>query len=146
MAVAMTGVAGVLGALVAVGRDERISRWQWIAITALGVGAFAFARTYTTPVPVLLTPFGVAATSLAAVSEELFFRRLMYGWLMRWGPVVAIGLSAVAFALIHLHGYGAWALPLDLAAGLLFGWQRWASGGWTAPALAHLAANLMQLG
>ena len=24
--------------------------------------------------------------------------------------------------------------PVDLGAGLLFGWQRWASGSWTAPA------------
>jgi hypothetical protein len=32
---------------------------------------------------------------------------------------------------------------VDLGAGLLFGWQRWASGGWAAPAITHGAANLM---
>jgi membrane protease YdiL (CAAX protease family) len=51
----------------------------------------------------------------------------------------------VAFALVHLPGYGVSAFPINLAAGLLLGWQRWASGGWSAPALTHIAANLLQL-
>jgi hypothetical protein len=34
-------------------------------------------------------------------------------------------------------------LPLDLAAGLIFGWQRRATGSWTAPAATHVIANLL---
>ena len=32
---------------------------------------------------------------------------------------------------------------VDLGAGLLLSWQRWASGGWGAPAATHVVANLV---
>jgi membrane protease YdiL (CAAX protease family) len=51
--------------------------------------------------------------------------------------------SALLFALVHLPFYGMAAFPVDLGAGLLFGWQRWSSGTWTVPAATHAAANLM---
>jgi hypothetical protein len=34
-------------------------------------------------------------------------------------------------------------LPVDLGAGLLLGWQRWATGTWTVPAVTHAAANAL---
>jgi hypothetical protein len=34
-------------------------------------------------------------------------------------------------------------LPLDLAAGLLLGWQRATTGSWAAPAVTHVVANLL---
>jgi hypothetical protein len=52
----------------------------------------------------------------------------------------------VALALSALGGgveYGAAALPLDLGAGLVLAWQRWASGRWTVPASTHAFANLL---
>jgi hypothetical protein len=33
-------------------------------------------------------------------------------------------------------------MPIDFAAGLVLGWQRWATGTWTAPAATHVFANL----
>jgi hypothetical protein len=30
-----------------------------------------------------------------------------------------------------------------VGAGLLFGWQRWASGTWTVPAATHAVANAL---
>ena len=48
-------------------------------------------------------PAAVAASVVAAVAEEAFFRRLVYGWLASsWGAAVAICGSAVAFAAIHV--------------------------------------------
>ena len=47
------------------------------------------------------------------------------------------------FAVVHLTTYGAWVLPVDLAAGLLFAWQRRATGSWTASAVTHGAANVL---
>jgi hypothetical protein len=32
---------------------------------------------------------------------------------------------------------------VDLGAGLLLSWQRWASGTWAVPAATHVAANLL---
>lgn len=87
---------------------------------------------------------GLALGALAAVAEEAFFRRLLYGWLERWwGAPVAVVLSALAFALVHVPLYGVSVLWLDFGAGLLLSWQRWASGSWGAPAATHVVANVM---
>ncbi|MFP5317631.1 MAG: type II CAAX prenyl endopeptidase Rce1 family protein [Acidimicrobiia bacterium] len=84
--------------------------------------------------------------SLAAVAEEAFFRRLVYGVLERpWGTTVAVAGSAAAFAVVHVTVWGWWVLPLDLAAGLLLSWQRAASGRWTVPAATHVLANVLAL-
>ena len=63
--------------------------------------------------------------------------------LLRLGTVAAVVGSAVAFALVHLPAYGTAALPVDLGAGLLLSWQRFAAGRWTVPAVTHAAANLL---
>lgn len=118
---------------------------RWILAVLLGVVAFATVR-FLFPTPLL--PFSAAAVvggSVAAVAEEAFFRRFLYGWFTRWGTAIAIVGSALAFAAVHAPLYGAAALPIDLGAGLLFGWQRWATGGWTAPATTHVVANLLIL-
>jgi membrane protease YdiL (CAAX protease family) len=88
----------------------------------------------------------IAAGVIAAVAEELFFRRFLYGSLERWGAPAAVLGSSIAFAAIHISGWGYELLPLNLAAGVLLGWQRWASGGWSAPAVSHVVANLVAMG
>lgn len=85
----------------------------------------------------------VAAVIFAAVAEEIFFRRFVYALLRPRGAAVAVGGSAVLFAVAHVTVYGWWVLPLDLAAGLVLGWQRWATGSWCVPAVTHVAANLL---
>ena len=56
---------------------------------------------------------------------------------------MAIVGSTVLFAAVHVSIYGIWVLPLDLAAGLLLGWQRATTGSWAAPAITHVIANLL---
>ena len=109
-----------------------------------GVGAVAVAWWTAGPsAPLPMAPMSIALSTVAAVAEEALFRRLAYGHLRRLGVGVAIGVSAVLFAGVHVPAYGAAALPVDLGAGLLFGWQRWAAGTWTVPAATHAAANLL---
>ena len=95
------------------------------------------------PVPAPWTTAALPLSLLAAVAEEALFRRVLYGRLIRFGALAAIAISAVVFALVHLPAYGTSAFPVDLGAGLLFGWQRWASGSWAVPAATHGAANLL---
>lgn len=124
--------------------DERPALSAWLAL-GIGVGAFGVGRLLavgTLPVaPFVLR--SVALTTLAAVSEEAFFRRLAYGVAAGWGPVVAVVASSVMFAAVHVTVWGWGVLPLDLAAGLVLGWQRWACGRWTVPAATHAAANVL---
>jgi membrane protease YdiL (CAAX protease family) len=112
---------------------------------ALGVGAFVAGRLLLagSPPPAPATTLVIALNTLAALSEEAFFRRLVYGALVTGGPGLAIGGSALLFAAVHVTVYGLWVLPIDLAAGLLFGWQRRVTGSWTVPAATHAVANLL---
>jgi len=95
--------------------------------------------------PGRLTLYAVAVNVLAAVAEEVWFRRLCYGVLEPAGPVFAIAASSLLFAAVHVSMYGWSIVPLDLAAGALLGWQRAATGSWHAPALTHALANVLVL-
>ncbi|TMK43557.1 MAG: CPBP family intramembrane metalloprotease [Actinobacteria bacterium] len=94
-------------------------------------------------IPVHIGPEALALNALAAVSEEAFFRRFLYGRLVPFGAVAAVAATALLFALVHIPAYGVAAFWVDLGAGLLLSWQRWASGTWTVPAATHVAANLL---
>ena len=139
------GVVGACWPLPAARRATSLpSRRTGAAVAVAGVAVFACGR---------LIAGGRAAApalagylllnTLAAVAEEAFFRRLLYGLLLPMGAGVAVGATAVAFAAVHLTVWGAWALPLDLAAGLVLSWQRWATGRWSVPAVTHAAANVL---
>jgi membrane protease YdiL (CAAX protease family) len=120
------------------------TRGRALAVLLLGLAVVAAAALLAGPVPPL--PAGATALALsllAAIAEEALFRGALYGLLQRRGAVVAVVASAVLFALVHVPSYGLAAVPVDLGAGLLFGWQRWASGRWTVPAATHAAANLL---
>lgn len=149
-ALLVDAAVGIIGVVAPVpSTDEQPIRWtRWIATTAIGVMAFVAGRLLGPRhlLHVAIPGPAIASVVVASVAEEAFFRRWVYAWLAVRGPAFAVAGSAAAFAIVHLSAYGPRALPIDVAAGLLFGWQRAATGGWTAPAVTHLAANLLQLG
>jgi hypothetical protein len=118
-------------------RDRRL-----LVVLVVGVAAFAIGRVITGGHPPAFTLRFVLLNSLAAVAEEALFRRVVYAALVPAGAAFAIVGAAVMFALVHVTIYGAWVLPLDIAAGVMFGWQRWATNRWSVPALTHVAANI----
>jgi membrane protease YdiL (CAAX protease family) len=128
--------------LPAIPRDRAVLPAGRAALAGIAAVGLAWATAGPTA-PLAVAPASVALSMAAAVAEESLFRRLAYGHLRRLGVPVAIGGAAALFALVHVPAYGTAALPVDLGAGLLFGWQRWASGTWTVPAATHCAANLL---
>ena len=115
----------------------------WAAI-AVGLAAFTLGRVVGGGHPAVPVGWFVIATNtLAALAEEAFFRRLCFGLLAPAGVGWAIVGSSLLFAAVHVSTYGLWVLPLDLAAGLVLGWQRAATGSWAAPAVTHVLVNLM---
>jgi len=110
-----------------------------LGLAAVGLAAVAGGRPPAAPLGATVLPLAL----FAAVAEEALFRRTVYGWLNRYSTALALGGSALLFAAIHVPLYGAAAFPVDLGAGLLLSWQRWASGTWTVPATTHAAANLL---
>jgi len=110
----------------------------------LGFGAVVVAANISgSPVPLPWSAAAVPLSLMAAVAEEALFRRLAYARLVPFGAAVAVVGSALLFGLVHIPAYGVTALPVDVGAGLLFGWQRWASGTWTVPAATHAFANAL---
>ena len=94
------------------------------------------------PPPEVLTLWA-PAVCLVAVAEEVLIRGALYAAIAAVGGAnVALVLTAIVFALIHLPLYGPAALPLDLAVGIWLGVLRRVSGGVSAPAIAHTAADL----
>jgi membrane protease YdiL (CAAX protease family) len=141
----VTLVVGAVGLTALTDTAPATSRSTWCAVTAAGVAAFALVRLRASGPSMRTTAIGIAASLVAAVAEEVFFRRLLYGRLQRFGPFAAVVGAAALFAAVHVPGYGVGALPVDFAAGLVLGWQRWATGTWTAPATTHAFANLVQV-
>src|SRR5437763_8095560 len=115
-----------------------------LPVLAVGVAAFVLGRVVgggNAPQPLAVRV--VALGSLAAVAEEAFFRRFVYDALRPGGAALAVLGSAALFAVVHVTVYGWWVLPIDIAAGLVLSWQRWATGSWRVPALTHVLANLL---
>jgi len=133
---------GVASLVVPVRRGR--GRLNPLLVLAIGLGAIvAGMRAAGAAPPLPVATWTVPLSVLAAVAEEALFRRLAYAELARVSVALAVGGSALLFALVHLPLYGAASFPLDLGAGLLLSWQRWASGAWTVPAATHVVANLL---
>jgi membrane protease YdiL (CAAX protease family) len=141
---------GAVGAAwpLAPARAERGAR-PALSLAVLAVGALAFLvgrLAVSTPLLPDALAVAIALNALAAVAEEAFFRRYLYGLLApAHGTAVAVVVTAAVFALVHVTVWGWWVLPLDLAAGLLLSWQRAATGRWSIPAVTHVLANTLAL-
>jgi membrane protease YdiL (CAAX protease family) len=83
-----------------------------------------------------------ALAALIATLEEIAIRGVLFKrWSDEAGPVAAIVIGAVVFALIHLPRYGLAAMPLDAAVGLALGGLRALTGRVLPCAVAHTVAD-----
>jgi membrane protease YdiL (CAAX protease family) len=83
---------------------------------------------------------------VAPVGEELLFRGLLLRALVRrTSPPVAIGVAALAFALVHvaLDPGAGFAVPALLLLGLLSGYRAWRTGNLSQSILLHAGFNLV---
>jgi len=141
VAVGVLGLAGVVKQRTA----EQPSRARIATVTLIGVAAVVVVRAISPPLHAVYGTAGFAANIIAAIAEELFFRRFVYGWLAARSEGLAIVGAAALFALIHVPTYGFGVLPIDFAAGLLLGWQRRESGTWMSSGVTHIVANIVQM-
>jgi membrane protease YdiL (CAAX protease family) len=82
-------------------------------------------------------------TAVVVTGEEVLVRGALFGALERGaGPVAAVAVTSLAFALMHVPLYGWQVVPLDLGVGVVLGGLRLMTGGVAAPALAHGLADL----
>lgn len=82
----------------------------------------------------------VAMVILVPLGEELLYRGVLLPWLRTWStPLVAVFLSALAFAAGHLH-YEAGA-SIIFVYGLVLGWARLRTGNLRASVALHMLLN-----
>lgn len=97
--------------------------------------------------------FAAVQLVVVALPEELFFRGMLLGLLERRFPPtrrvlgggigLALVLSSLAFAVIHLPKDGDPRALATFFPGLLFGWMRSATGSILAPTLTHAGSNIL---
>jgi membrane protease YdiL (CAAX protease family) len=102
------------------------------------------------PLTLIKTPLPKQATELALlfivggivgpVAEELFFRGVLYGFLRRWGVIVALILSTLIFVLCHPIGHR---IPVThLVGGFLFALAYEIGDSLMVPITVHTLGNL----
>jgi hypothetical protein len=143
--------SAILGAAVLwAGATVTRVRWGEVALGAGGAAALVILSLAGLPA-VRFGPRAAAGAllwwaplvSVVAASEELVLRGVLFDAVRtRSGDAIAVALTAVLFALIHLPLYGVPALGIDLCVGVFLGCLRVASGSVTAPLVAHVLADL----
>ncbi len=84
--------------------------------------------------------FFIVGGLFGPVAEELFFRGILYGFLRRWGVIVAIVFSTLIFVLCHPINSG---IPVTrLLGGILFAVAYEISGSLIVPITIHALGNL----
>jgi len=125
-------------------RQARCRRWTAV-LGGAGVGiALVLPLAVGAPPHRGLEGFWVwaAAIALLASMEESVLRGpLQTQWSSEAGPGVAVLVTALVFAAMHLPVYGAPALPLDFAVGVALGGLRMLTGRILPSALAHVLAD-----
>jgi membrane protease YdiL (CAAX protease family) len=88
-------------------------------------------------------PRWAVTVATVAIAEEVLLRGALFTALAEWrGPTMALVVTTVVFALMHVPVYGWHVFGVDLAAGLWLGALRLATRSVTAPAIAHAFADL----
>jgi membrane protease YdiL (CAAX protease family) len=86
---------------------------------------------------------GIFAVTVAPLMEELFFRGFMYPALRRYGTLIGVTGTSLAFALLHGAQYGwGWSVALMFAVGLVLTVARAWTGSVAPGFLIHVGYNL----
>ena len=114
-----------------------------VVLVVLAIGASQLAGRPLRAVPKTEFAAWALITIVVASAEELVLRGALFNSLRdAAGLVVAVGVTSVAFALVHVPLYGWHVVPLDLGVGVFLAGLRLASGSVAAPAIAHVVADL----
>ncbi len=95
-----------------------------------------------TPVPEStnrLFLFFLVGGIISPITEEIFFRGVLYGFLRRWGAAPAVLLSSLAFVLAHMPGKGSLVVPA--VGGIIFAISYEMEKNLMVPITIHILGN-----
>ena len=113
----------------------------FVFLLSMGVDPVPFIKT---PLPLMageFVLFFLVGGIISPVTEELFFRGVVYGFLRRWGVVSAVVFSSVSFVLAH-HTAVVELLFIQLTGGILFAFVYEIEKNLMVPITLHMLGNL----
>jgi len=111
-----------------------------VGLFVAGFNPFTLMKARLPTQPGDLVLFFIVGGMVGPLAEELLFRGILYGFLRRWGVIVALVLSTLIFVLCHPIGHG---IPVTrLVGGLLFALAYEFGGSLIVPITIHTLGNL----
>ena len=111
------------------------------SLLSMGIDLLPFIKT---PLPLITGEFilfFLVGGIISPVTEELFFRGVVYGFLRRWGAVSAIAFSSLAFVMAH-HTAFTGLLLIQLTGGIIFAFSYEIEKKLMVPITLHVMGNL----
>ena len=116
----------------------------YAALFISGIDPTGFIITTLPAKTVRLLLFFLVGGILSPITEELFFRGFLYGFLRRWGTLPAVVTSSLIFALVHVAFAGSFLVPV--AGGLILAVCYEVEKNLMAPITLHMVGNLTIFG
>jgi uncharacterized protein len=110
------------------------------ALVMMGIDPSGFIKTGLPSKTNSLLLFFLVGGILSPVAEELFFRGFLYGFLRRWGALLAVVTSSLVFALLHMAFTGSFLVPVT--GGLVLAVSYEVERNLMAPITLHMFGNL----
>jgi len=111
------------------------------SLLSMGIDPLPFIKT---PLPLMTGEFilfFLVGGIISPVTEELFFRGVVFGFLRRWGAVSAVVFSSLAFVLAH-HMAFTGLLLIQLTGGIVFAFAYEIEKNLMVPITLHVLGNL----
>lgn len=114
--------------------------FAFIALFLVDIDPLALIKANLPEMPGEIILFFSVAGVVGPIAEEAFFRGIIYGFLRRWGILIALVLSTLLFVLAHPIAYR---IPLpQVVGGILFAVSYEVEGSLMVPITIHVMANM----
>jgi uncharacterized protein len=114
--------------------------FAFIALLLVDIDPFALIKASLPEMPGEIILFFAVGGVVGPVAEETFFRGILYGFLRRWGILIALVVSTLIFVLAHPIA-DRLSLP-HVVGGILFAVSYEMEGSLIVPITIHVLANL----
>jgi len=135
-----TMVSGLKKGLIWSAGFGMVAFFAFVVLFAVGINGLTVIQAHLPGKPSEIILFFVIGGMVGPIAEEIFFRGILYGFLRRWGVVVALVLSTLIFVLTHPINHG---VPVNqVVGGVVFAVAYEVEGSLMAPITIHALGNM----